>query len=296
MQAAPGDPASYLRLGELRLGQKRFDDAEKLFQQALDRDANSVEAMRGLIAVHVQKKEPARALSAIQIQIAKSPGNGGFYFLLGELLVDTKDLSGAEIALRKAIDLNPNTVDASLLLGQLEVQRGSADQAIAGYQQAMQKNPRDVRLYIAQGSVEESRGNWQAAEKLYQQALQVQPEYPVAANDLAYLLLEHGGDKDFALSMAQTARRGLPDLPSTADTLAWAYYNKGVYASAIDLLQQTVKASPSNATYHYHLGLAYQKTNDHLRAKAQLEQALQSNPPATQAEEIRKALANTADN
>jgi tetratricopeptide (TPR) repeat protein len=292
MQAAPQDAASYTRLGELRLNQKRFDDAEKLFQQALDRDANSVEAMRAFIAVQVQRNQPARGLSALEAQIAKSPRNGGFYLLLGELLVERKDPAGAETALEKAIDLSPNLVDAFLQLGQLEVQRGSVDKAVSNYQQAIQKNPRDLRLQLAEGAVEESRGDWQAAEKLYQQALQIQPDNPAAANNLAYLLLEHGGSNDVALSMAQIARRGLPNLPSTADTLAWAYYHKALYNSAIDLLQEAVKASPGSATYHYHLGLAYQKKNDDGRAKEQFERALQLNPPPSEAEEIRKALAS----
>jgi len=38
--------------------------------------------------------------------------------------------------------------------------------------------------------------------------------------------------------------------------------------------------------------LAYQKKNDAGRAKEQFERALQLNPPASQAEEIRKALAS----
>jgi len=244
-----------------------------------------------LIAVDVQEKQPQRALTEVQTRIAASPNNSGFYFLMSELYVKLNQLDKAEEAAQKSVDLNANNVDAILLLTQLQVRHGSPDKAIANYQQAIQKNPRDVRLYIAQGSLEETRGNWQNAEKLYQQALQAQPDYPVAANDLAYLMLEHGGDKDVALTLAQTARRGLPDIPNTADTLAWAYYNKGVYESAIDLLQEAVKASPNNATYRYHLGMSYQKNNDFPHAKEQFERALQLNPPASLADEIHKALA-----
>ena len=42
--------------------------------------------------------------------------------------------------------------------------------------------------------------------------MQVQTDYPVAANNLAYLMLEHGGDVNAALSLAQIGPRGLPDL------------------------------------------------------------------------------------
>jgi Flp pilus assembly protein TadD len=86
----------------------------------------------------------------------------------------------------------------------------------------------------------------------------------------------------------------LPQLSNTADTLAWAYYYKGVYASAIDLLQEAVKESPDNPTYHFHLGLAYAKNNDVLHAREQLERALKLNPGESQAGEIRRTLARYA--
>ncbi len=97
-------------------------------------------------------------------------------------------------------------------------------------------------------------------------------------------MLAHNGNVDVALSLAQTARRAMPNVPNTADTLAWAYINKGAYGLAVDLLQDAIKASPSNSTYHYHLGMAYQKNNDHSNAKVQLPQrALQLNPAPSEA-------------
>ena len=69
------------------------------------------------------------------------------------------------------------------------------------------------------GRLEESRGTGRNPRNLYQKALQIEPEYPVAANNLAYLLLEHGGNPDLALSYAQVARRGMPD--STDPLIRW---------------------------------------------------------------------------
>ena len=122
----------------------------------------------------------------------------------------------------------------------------------------------------------------------------MEPGYPLAANKLASSLLENGGNADVALSYAQMARSGMPDSPISADTLAWAYYHKGTYGLAVDLLEDAVKRMPQNATFHYHLGLTYQKTNNRTRAKEHLERALQINPKYPQAAEIRKALSELA--
>jgi tetratricopeptide (TPR) repeat protein len=149
---------------------------------------------------------------------------------------------------------------------------------------------------VLYASLEDKRGNWQKAQELYQKALQVQPENPLAANNLAYLMLEHGGNVDVALSLAQVARSALPDLPATAGTLAWAYYQKGAFALAIGLLEDAIKKAPQNPTYHYHLGLAYQKSNNREKAKSHLEHALQINPNYPHASEIRKALSELGEN
>ncbi len=82
----------------------------------------------------------------------------------------------------------------------------------------------------------------------------------------------------------------MPDNPSAADTLAWAYYKKGAYSLAVDLLQEALKKAPNRGLYHYHLGLAYQGAGDPVRARTHLEKALQLEPQFAHAEETRKAL------
>ena len=103
-------------------------------------------------------------------------------------------------------------------------------------------------------------------------------------------MLEHGGNVNVALTLAQTGRRGLPNVPSAADTLGWAYYYQGAYNSAIDTLQQAVNQDPKNPNFHYHLGMAYEKANNYAMAKKQLEYTLQISPNYPHADEIRKVL------
>jgi tetratricopeptide (TPR) repeat protein len=294
MEVAPADPAAYIQLAKLRLVQKRPADAAKLFQQVLTQDPSSMDALEGIVFMDTQQNQAPQAIAAVRAQIAKSPNNSAFYVLLGQLLLNSKDPAGAETAAQKAIDINSDNLDAILLLAHLEQMRGAVDQAASAYQQAMQKHPNDVRFYFELANLEDSRGNWQQAEKLYQQALLIKPEDPELSNNLAYLMVEHGGDKDAAMSLAQTARRGLPNAPITADTLGWAYYYQGWYPSAVSILQTAVKESPNVPTYHYHLGMALQKTGDSAHAKQELERALELHPSPEQASDIRKALGQTS--
>jgi len=290
IELAPQNAVGYSRLGSLRGQQRRYGEAEKLFERALELDPNFPEALQGLVANYVQQKQPARAVERVSAQIARAPNNSAFYFLLGVLLTNSKEFDKAETALQKAVAVDQNNSDAFILLGRVQANRGSLDQAVASLEQAIKENLRDARTYVMLGSLEEKKGDWQKAEEAYQKALQVQPEYAVAANNLAYLMLEHGGNVDSALSLAQVARRGMPDSESSADTLAWAYYQKGTYRLAIDLLEEAVKKSPNDLTFQYHLGLAYLKARNAGLARNHLERALQINPKSPQADNIRKVL------
>ena len=66
--------------------EKEFEAAGKAYQSALDRNPNSKDALRGLMNTFVAEKRVDQAISAANTQIAKSPGNSGFYDLLGTAL------------------------------------------------------------------------------------------------------------------------------------------------------------------------------------------------------------------
>jgi len=188
------------------------------------------------------------------------------------------------------VELDGQDVSALALLGGLESSLGKFDQSIATYQRAIGVAPNDVRLYVALGGVYERQGNWQQAQTLYQKALAMQPEDALAANNLAYIMIEHRESVNVALTLAQTARRGLPNLPNSADTLGWAYYHNGAYSVAAPFFEDAVKKAPGNLTYHYHLGLTYQKLNDFAKARTEFEKTISLDPKSPLANEARGAL------
>jgi tetratricopeptide (TPR) repeat protein len=290
MNIAPQSPVAYLQLGRIRFVQKRFPEGAVLLEQALQYDPNSVEAMRLLIGYDLNQKQPAKALARLNAQIDKSPKNSGFYDLLAQLQIQNKNLDQADATAQKAIQLNPGDSEAVMLSAQIQAQRGQVANAIGTWEQWLNTHPNDAGAMAVLGALEESRGNPGKAEAYYKKALQIRPQEPVAANNLAYMMLENGENVDVALTLAQTARQAMPNSPSSADTLAWAYYYKGTYAFARDLLEDAIKADPKNATMQYHLGMVYGKLSDKSSAAAHLKKAVSLAPDSQTAKNARAAL------
>jgi Flp pilus assembly protein TadD len=103
-------------------------------------------------------------------------------------------------------------------------------------------------------------------------------------------MLQEGGNVDVALTLAQTARQGMPNSASAADTLAWAYYYKGTYGFARDLLVEAIKTDPQDPSLEYHLGMVYSKIGDKNNAAIHLKKAVSMAPDSQAAKDARTAL------
>ena len=296
VEVAPQSPAGYLEMGDLNSLNHKNSEAINWYEQALSHDSNSIDALRGLANVYVSQKQPDKAISAINSHITTSPNNSSFYDLLGSVMLTKKDYSGAETAFRKAVQLNKNNVDAYVKLGQSQLARGATNETLATYAEATTANPKDPGLYVLTGIAYEHMHELDKAKAAYQTALQLKPDNPQASNNLAYVLLETNGSVDQALQLAQTARRNMPESSNVADTLGWAFYKKGVYESAIGMFQEAIKLAAKNKetdnpTYHYHLGLAYARTERPGLARQHLEHVLKIDPKYSGADDVRKQLA-----
>jgi tetratricopeptide (TPR) repeat protein len=297
IEVAPHNSFGYVQMGNLKFAQRQFGDAGRAYQAALDRNQNSKDALRGLMNTYVAQKQIDQAIAAANAQITKSPNNSGFYDLLGTALFHNKrDLAGAEAAFEKSAELDKANSDALLKLAQVQGAKGSTDQAIATCRRALADNPNDPSFYILMGDLYQSRQDWNNATDAYQKALGIKPQNPLASNNLASVMLQSGGNLDVALSLAQTARRSMPDSPGVAATLGWIYYEKGTYRPAIDSLQEALRLGrqrnlPDDSRVLYHLGMAYAKAGQPALARQQLERVLKLNPNSTDAADAKKQLA-----
>ena len=291
LEKEPNNPAAYVELGNLRMAQSQLVDAQKAFQQALDQDPNSSEALFGVLLVDVAQKQSDRAIATAKTQLTKYPQNVGFHILLGQLLLDQKkDLAGAEAEFKQASDLDKKNSDALVKLGMVRNERGATDQALQTYLDGSKINPKAITFYQLAGDIYMNKQDWDHAKQQFGKVLEIQPDNPYASNNYAYVMLEQGGNADLAFRMAQTARQKLPDNANVADTLGWAFYQKHVYTSAINLFKEAVKKEPDNALFNYHLGLAYAKTGQAGLAKQQLDRVVKIKPNFPEVDELRRAV------
>jgi len=267
--------------------------AKRAFERALTLDGQSVQALTGLVSLDLAAKKMSEARARVEAQLVQMPSDARLLRLAASTYAATGDLGRAEQALQHAIGIEPADLRTHGMLGQLFMSEQKLEQAKAEFDVLAKLRPQSDEAIASQtmvGLILQAQNRSDDAQRQYEKILASSPRAIVAANNLAWFYAERG-NLDMALGLAQTAAQQAPDRPEINDTLGWIFYKKDLFAQAIAALQRSVERDPTNPLYHYHLGLAYTKSGDRLRAKQSLVKALALKPDFNGASEARRTLA-----
>jgi Flp pilus assembly protein TadD len=265
--------------------------ARAAFQRALDKDSAQLAALEGLTLLDLQERKSAEARARLEGAIAKAPRSDALYLLAGRTYASLQDPANAEKALTHALELNPNNLQVYAALGQFYVNEKRLPEATTEFEKLAKKQPSSVGPQVALGVLFQLQKRNDEARTRYEKALELDPHASVAANNLAWMYAETETNLDVALRLAQTAKSQLPDVAEVNDTLGWIYQKKGLSSLAIAPLQQSVAKDPGNASYHYHLGLAYAANGQDPKAREALKRAIQLKLTPEETSDAEKQLA-----
>lgn len=288
---APKDPRGPYLVGVALRSQGKGEEARKQFEAALALAPGALDPMAQLVGMAFAERKPQAALDRVSKQLALAPKSGGLHYLLGEVQLARGEQQQAQSAFQKAIELEPNLIAGYVQLAKVYVASKRYDQALTRLDEALKIKPKNVVAMMLMGAIYEQKQEIQKAKEAYEKVLAVNQRFAPAANNLAYLYSEYGGDKEKALELAQLAKEGLPDDPRVSDTLGWILYKRGVYQRAIGLLHESAAKLPEHTEIQYHLGMTQFKLGNKDAAKQALSKAVKQEGQPPWIEEARRTLA-----
>lgn len=288
-------PVVLTEIGKVALAGNNRSAARAAFDEALSVQSGYGPALAAIVRMDVQDGDIDAARRRIERARSANPENAAVLLVESGLLTGIGDPSGAERAARAAIELDPDSLDAYGVLARFYVTQGRLAEATEQFETLARRQPRSVAVHTSLGVLLEVQGRRDDARAAYEQVMAIDPAAPVAANNLAWILAETGGNLDVALQLAQTAASRMGERPEVKDTLGWIYQKKGLSSLAIPPLKEAVAASPETALFHFHLGLAQAGVGDKVSARQSLQKALDLNPEFPGAAEARKALEDLRD-
>lgn len=207
MQAAPKNADVLLAYAELQntLGDPSEAVAATI-EQAIKLDPNALAPQLALVRYHLQKREAATALPLVQKLAAAHPNNPQVLDVLGRSLVATGDLpqavnvftrliaqqpqaagplvtladahrlrkdnTSAEQALRKALDIQPNLLEAQQRLIALLVERKASREALALAKTVQKQRASSSIGYVLEGDIQYAGEKWNDAVLAYKHGLE----------------------------------------------------------------------------------------------------------------------------
>ncbi len=291
-KAFPDSPAVQTEVGLLEMSKRNRPAARAAFARALAKNPTHVEAIAGLIQMDLEEKRTDAVKSRIADALRAKPKDGAILLLASRTYGALGDLGTAEKMLQQAITTDPNNLDAYGMLGRLYATQQRLGEATTQFERLADKQPKSVSVHTIVGILLDMQNRSADARAKYERVLAIDPRAAVAANNLAWIYAESGDSLDLALQLAQTAKAQLPERPEVNDTLGWIYHKKGLSSMAVSPLLQSVQKDPKNATYHYHLGMAYVGSGDKDKARAALQKALALDGNFNGAAEARQTLAD----
>jgi tetratricopeptide (TPR) repeat protein len=286
----PESAVVHVQRGMLLGRKKQHTAARGEFERALTLQPDSLEASAGLVALDLSLRRADDARNRVDQLVRNPVAKTAALMLAARTYAGLGDLRTSEELLRRVLTRDPSYLGAYAALAQIYAKQGRLDAALVELDALVQRDPKSVAALTLSGMILESQGKTSDAQARFERVMQVDGQAPVAANNLAWLYAEHGGNLDVALQLAQTAKRKLPDTAEVNDTLGYIYYKKNLPALAIPPLRASAEKDPGNAIYHYHLGLAYARAGENVQALQSLNRALSIAPNFKGAQDARSVV------
>jgi tetratricopeptide (TPR) repeat protein len=133
----------------------------------------------------------AAAKSAFEELLARYPDEPDLHLFLGISELRLRNPEGAALAIKRALALDPNHVEARTLLGWYELEiRGNSDAAIEQYSKVVELKPDSPQAHVNLGVAYKNKGELDKALTSYNRALEERPDYVEALSNRGWVFVE----------------------------------------------------------------------------------------------------------
>jgi tetratricopeptide (TPR) repeat protein len=294
LKVNPSSPDVHFQMGLVDLAENKYKEAEEAFRKTYQLNPNNSRGLMGMVETAMAQNKPDEALQLLRAESEKNPSNLDLHLALGKTAARAGKYDVAQDEFNRvlnALDKNSRARgDVYTLLGETCRKKGDDAGAVAALQKAREVLPDNIMVISTLALTLDHSGHWNEARQMYEAALKLDPDNGIAMNNLAFLMAEHNGDLDDALTKGTRAKQLLPNIPEVADTLGWIYLKKNLADNAIEIFRDLVKKAPYQATFRFHLGMALSQKGDKPKAIKELNDALKYNPPKEERDKIQSLL------
>ena len=286
----PGSAFGPFLAGVFQLAQGDADAAERSFSEAL-LAAPRFPTVVAALGRAWSRKGGAAAAGARLMQLAeRDPQLATARYLAARAYVEAGDPGKAEGALRRGLQLQPDSPVPYRQLTDYEFGLERGPEALEICQQGVDLFPEDVALRMMLGQVHVALGRTDDAIRVFEELARRRPDLDVVQYRLATLLADAPQSRQRFLEIVRRLQEDLPTDPLQMDALGWLVLRAGDLPRARSLLEAAVSGAPDQPGPRFHLATLYARQGEASKAHQQLEVALDSPRPFAERLEAMRLL------
>lgn len=148
LKSAPDSLPAALLSAEAAAAGKKYDESASFLARVLTLDAENFDALFFQAAVALDRGQVDQALAGMDRLAHLYPQVPQVHYQLGLACLAANDLARASASFTRALELNPNFVDAALRLAQIQIKSGNADAAILSLERVRQRQTNSVEAQL----------------------------------------------------------------------------------------------------------------------------------------------------
>lgn len=285
------DPKCYNLLAIAYLADNKINLAHKTWIKLLAMAPETSDVELGIASLYYKKKHYDLSMNYLHRVIRNMPGRYRAYLIMGHCLAATGKFSAAENNYRKALALNPDSLqplyylavakenqaktnaairlfldviekkpdlaDAGLRLARLYAKEGRIDEACNYFSVLADKQPEDGHLNFILGELHQARGDFELAGGEYRRALKKNPSLVGA-----YLkLIELEPDPQKQIILAMNANEKASGHDGLEMVLAGLYYSVDNLPAAISIMEKLYAKNKGSHKVANNLAWLYLENN-----------------------------------
>jgi tetratricopeptide (TPR) repeat protein len=215
---------------------------------------------------------PAGSRDSIYMKnLTKRQTLGCFFNNLGNVYSEIGDVKTAQVALERAVAINPGLSESRANLGNIYLQEGRATESARQYQAALELNPNDPKTYNNLGNAYMALDQLNAAGSSYKQAIELDPNFVDGHRNLALLFTRKELYSE-ALAQLKQALVLNGRNEQVYIQLGELYYRMGEYDKGLAQFRQAHGLKADSAEAYYGIGICQSKlgqTNEAIQAFSQ---------------------------
>jgi tetratricopeptide (TPR) repeat protein len=284
--------APWLR-GVVELSNRRLDSAERLFHEALAISPRSHRPITNLVTIWSTQNDVLHTADRLVALAERDPGFIYPLPIAARAYLEGDQPARAESTARLALAALPDSPLPYRDVASLYLELDRASDAVAICEQGLQRFPNDARLQLLRARASTLLGDREHAIQQYERVLPRWPDFPIAAAELAALLMESRSDtvsRQRALDLVRSLERDGPMEPEVLGAMGRVYLQAGDPQAALAVLEPAVRGSPGDPALHLQLALARKATGSPDLALIEVRRSLASGRPFPGEPEARRLL------